>query len=100
MVEGAVETGADRIELYTESYAQNFNKSKEMAIEPFVSSAILAKELGLGLNAGHDLNLENLKYFGDCIPWLDEVSIGHALICDSLYFGMENTIQKYLFQLQ
>ena len=100
MVEGAMEIGADRIELYTENYAYNYNKNKEKAIEPFVSSAILAKELGLGLNAGHDLNLENLKYFGDCIPWLDEVSIGHALICDSLYFGLENTIQKYLFQLQ
>ena len=100
MVEGAIATGADRIELYTESYAENFPKDPQTAILPFVEAAVLAKELGLGLNAGHDLSLVNLKYFARNIPWIDEVSIGHALICDSLYYGIENTIQLYLRALQ
>jgi pyridoxine 5-phosphate synthase len=99
MVEGAAEIGTDRIELYTESYADGFNNNKEAAIEPFVKAAIRANELGLGLNAGHDLSLENLKYFHDNIPGLLEVSIGHALICDALYLGIENTIQLYLREL-
>ncbi len=99
-IEGAAKIGTDRIELYTESYAHDFAKNKEAAIRPFVESAILAKELGLGLNAGHDLSLENLNYFAKNISWLDEVSIGHALICDSLYYGLDNTIQLYLRELK
>ena len=100
MVGGANETGADRIELYTESYALGYIENRSEAIKPFVESALLAKELGLGLNAGHDLSLVNLKYFVEKIPWLEEVSIGHALICDSLYYGLENTIQLYLRELK
>jgi pyridoxine 5-phosphate synthase len=100
MIEGAVKTGADRIELYTESYAANYVIDPITAIEPFVIAAKRAKELGLGLNAGHDLSLVNLNYFAKNIPWLDEVSIGHALICDSLYYGLENTIQLYLGKLK
>ena len=100
LVEGAKLTGTDRIELYTESYAENFFKNPQSAISPFVDAAKLARELGLGLNAGHDLSLINLKYFASNIPWLDEVSIGHALICDSLYYGLENTIQLYLRELK
>lgn len=100
MVEGAKATGTDRIELYTESYAADFSKGKETAIAPFVEAAKIAKEIGLGLNAGHDLNLDNLKYFAQNIPWLDEVSIGHALICDALYFGLENAVQLYLRELR
>jgi len=100
LVQGAVETGADRIELYTESYASEYATDRDKAIVPFVESALLAKELGLGLNAGHDLSLVNLNYFVKNIPWLDEVSIGHALICDSLYYGLENTIQLYLRELR
>ena len=100
LVEGAVATGADRIELYTESYASEYIIDRDKAIKPFVESASLAKELGLGLNAGHDLSLVNLNYFVKNIPWLDEVSIGHALICDSLYYGLENTIQLYLRELK
>lgn len=99
MVEGAVETGTDRIELYTESYALNFLKDKEKAIGPFVKSAEVARTLNLELNAGHDLSLENLSFFAEKIPWLKEVSIGHALICDALYYGLENTIRLYLRQL-
>ena len=99
MVEGAVETGTDRIELYTESYALNFLKDKEKAITPFVKSAEVARTLNLELNAGHDLSLENLSFFAEKIPWLKEVSIGHALICDALYYGLENTIRLYLRQL-
>jgi pyridoxine 5-phosphate synthase len=98
-IEGAPLTGADRIELYTEDYAVNFPKDKEKAIAPYVAAAKTATELGLGINAGHDLNLFNLKYFYQHIPGLLEVSIGHALISDSLYFGLENTIQLYLRQL-
>lgn len=95
MVEGAKACGADRVELYTESYAANYNKNKEEAIAKFISAARKAEELGLGLNAGHDLSLENLQYFNSMIPNLLEVSIGHALISDALYFGLENTIQMY-----
>jgi len=99
MVKYAAETGVDRIELYTEAYATNYSKSKEKAIKPYVDTAVLARELGLGVNAGHDLNLENLKYFVENIPDLLEVSIGHALISEALYLGLENTIQSYLKRL-
>jgi pyridoxine 5-phosphate synthase len=99
MVAGAAETGTDRIELYTESYARHFPANPEEAIAPYLSAAKEAKLLGMGLNAGHDLDMENLGYFSRNIPWLDEVSIGHALICDALYLGMENTIQLYKRQL-
>jgi len=95
IIQGAKNAGADRIELYTEPYAANYSKNREMAIYDFVIAANLAKELGLGINAGHDLNLENLHYLKERIPFLDEVSIGHALISDALYFGMHNTIQMY-----
>ena len=95
MVEGAKRCGADRVELYTESYAANYAQNREKAIEKFVVAARKAEEVGLGLNAGHDLSLENLQYFNSMIPNLQEVSIGHALISDALYFGMENTIQMY-----
>ncbi len=98
-VEGAAIVGTDRIELYTESYATEYVINKSKAIKPFVEAATLAKELGIGLNAGHDLSLVNLRYFAKNIPWLDEVSIGHALICDSIYYGLENTIQLYLREL-
>ena len=94
-IEGANAIQTDRIELYTESYAQHYVIDKEKAIKSFVESAILAKELGLGINAGHDLNLDNLKYFATSVPFLDEVSIGHALISDALYFGLEKTIESY-----
>lgn len=100
MIKKAVETGTDRIELYTESYALNFSKNKEFAIKPFIEAAEIANEAGLGINAGHDLNLENLKYFSQNIKGLLEVSIGHALISDALYYGLENTIQLYLRQLK
>ena len=98
-IENALETGTDRIELYTEPYARNFPADPEHAIAGFKEAAERALELGLGLNAGHDLSLENLKYFNDNIPGLLEVSIGHALISDALYFGLENTIQQYRRQL-
>jgi pyridoxine 5-phosphate synthase len=100
MVEAAATTGTDRIELYTESYAQEFAAgNKEKAIAPFKEAAEAAKSLGLGLNAGHDLDRFNLGYFSKEIPWLDEVSIGHALICDAIYLGLENTVQLYKRQL-
>jgi pyridoxine 5-phosphate synthase len=99
MISAAAETGTDRIELYTEFYASKFRNNKEEAIRPYVEAANKAKELGMGINAGHDLDLENLKYFYDHIPGLDEVSIGHALICDALYLGYENTVQLYKRQL-
>lgn len=95
MIEGAKETGTDRIELYTEPYAENYAKNREAAIADFITAAVRANELGLGINAGHDLSLENLRYFQQNIPNLLEVSIGHALICDALYLGLENTIQLY-----
>tara|TARA_B100001057_G_scaffold255497_1_gene255747 strand:- start:494 stop:1210 length:717 start_codon:yes stop_codon:yes gene_type:complete len=94
-IEGAKAIQTDRIELYTESYAQHFDIDKEQAVKTFIESAVLAKELGLGINAGHDLNLENLNYFATSIPFLDEVSIGHALISDALYLGLEKTIESY-----
>lgn len=96
MVEGAAECGADRVELYTAGYAEQFPHSPEKAIAEYLKAAIKAKECGLGLNAGHDLNLENLRYFVQTIPWTDEVSIGHALICDALYLGLDKTIKEYL----
>ncbi|HLP33690.1 MAG TPA: pyridoxine 5'-phosphate synthase [Bacteroidia bacterium] len=100
MVDGAKATGTDRIELYTESYARDFSIDKAKAVEPFVKAGLLAHNLGLGLNAGHDLSLANLHYFYSNVPALLEVSIGHALISDALYFGLENTIQLYLRQLK
>lgn len=100
MVEGAAKTGTDRIELYTEAYAREFAAGKpEQAIAPYITAAKRAKELGLGLNAGHDLDLHNLKYFAQHIPGLDEVSIGHALVCDAIYLGYENAVQLYKRQL-
>jgi pyridoxine 5-phosphate synthase len=100
MVEGAADTGTNRIELYTEAYARDYAKDREQAIAPYTAAARRARELGLGLNAGHDLDLQNLHYFAQNIPGLDEVSIGHALISDALYLGYENTIQLYKRQLQ
>ena len=99
MVEAAAATGTDRIELYTEAYASHYHQGKELAIAPYIQAAKVAQEIGLGINAGHDLDLHNLKYFAENIPGLDEVSIGHAIICDALYYGLENTIQMYLRQL-
>jgi len=100
MVEGAKKTGADRIELYTEPYASHYHQNREAGVKPYIEAAKVAHELGLGINAGHDLDLHNLRYLKECIPHLDEVSIGHALICDALYLGLENTIQLYLRQLK
>jgi pyridoxine 5-phosphate synthase len=100
MVEGAKRIGSDRIELYTEPYAAHYHENREMAIQPYVEAAKVAQDLGLGINAGHDLDLKNLRYLKQCIPHLDEVSIGHALICDALYLGLENTIQLYLRELK
>ena len=99
MVEAAATTGTDRIELYTEAYATHYHEDREQAIAPYIEAAEIAQQLGLGINAGHDLDLNNLKFFADNIPGLDEVSIGHALISDALYYGLENTIQMYLHQL-
>lgn len=96
MVRYAKDLGADRVELYTEPYAANYARNREEAIAPFIEAARYCKEIGLGLNAGHDLSLQNLAYFHQCIPWTDEVSIGHALICDALYMGLKETIQQYL----
>ncbi|MDP3667808.1 MAG: pyridoxine 5'-phosphate synthase [Sediminibacterium sp.] len=101
MVEGAAQTGTDRIELYTESYARQFAAGdQQQAIAPYVTAALKAKELGLGLNAGHDLDLQNLKFFKQQIPSLDEVSIGHALVCDAIYLGYENAVQMYKRSLE
>ncbi|HCL05699.1 MAG TPA: pyridoxine 5'-phosphate synthase [Chitinophagaceae bacterium] len=100
MVEGAASTGTDRIELYTEGYAKLFAEGKAAeAVAPYVSAATKAKELGIGINAGHDLDLTNLKYLKQHIPYLDEVSIGHALVCDAIYLGYENTVQMYKREL-
>jgi pyridoxine 5-phosphate synthase len=96
MVEGAAACGADRVELYTEPYAHEYAVDRSVAIRPYVESARVAHDAGLGINAGHDLDLNNLNYLVTNIPHLDEVSIGHALICDALYLGLENTIQLYL----
>ncbi|MBN3580952.1 pyridoxine 5'-phosphate synthase [Algoriphagus aestuarii] len=93
-------TGTDRVELYTEPYAVGFHQDKEKAVKPYVEVAEIAKALGLGLNAGHDLDLQNLAFLKKSIPYLDEVSIGHALVCDALYYGLENTIQMYRRQLE
>lgn len=101
MIEGAAETGTDRIELYTEQYARGYaTGSRQEAVAPYAAAAIRAQELGLGINAGHDLDLKNLAFFKSSLPALDEVSIGHALICDALYLGLENSIQLYKRQLK
>lgn len=100
MVEGAAACGADRVELYTEGYAAKYAHDPEEAIRPYVAAAKAARDCGLGLNAGHDLNLDNLAYFIRNIPWTDEVSIGHAIICDALYMGLENTIKAYLTEIR
>lgn len=95
MIEYAARAGADRVELYTEPYASGYRKNREEAVAPFVKAAMAVRRLGMGLNAGHDLSLENLEYFHKNIPWLDEVSIGHALVCDALYLGLKKTIEEY-----
>lgn len=100
MIEGAAEAGADRIELYTEPYASGYHTNREGCVAPYRRAAALAIELGLGINAGHDLDLQNLAYFHQHVPGLQEVSIGHALICDALYLGLENTIRLYKNQLE
>lgn len=100
MVEGAKKVGADRIELYTGDYAHNFSKDKHAAIQPFVAAAQVANDIGIGINAGHDLNLDNLRFFKENIPNLLEVSIGQALISDALYYGLYNTVQLYLRELK
>ncbi len=99
MIEGAAKTGTDRVELYTEAYAKDFTGNKEHAIAPYITAANCANDLGLGINAGHDLDLHNLRYFAQQIPGLLEVSIGHALVCDALYLGYENAVQLYKRQL-
>lgn len=95
-IRAAASVGADRVELYTKHYADGYEADREAAIAPYITAARAARDAGLGLNAGHDLSLKNLKYFHDNIPWLDEVSIGHALICDALYLGLRQTIKSYL----
>lgn len=100
MIEGAQVVGTDRIELYTESYAVDYEKSKEKAILPFVEAAKKANELGLGINAGHDLSLDNIEYFAKNIPNLLEISIGHALISEALYLGLDNVVNMYLQRLK
>ena len=99
MIQHAADTGCDRVELYTEAYARDYYTNREKAIEPYFKAAEEAVRCGLGLNAGHDLNLDNLKYFAETIPGLLEVSIGHALICDALYMGLEKTIAAYRREL-
>jgi pyridoxine 5-phosphate synthase len=98
-INGAAETGTDRIELYTEAYAKHYHEDRTKAISPYITAAKRANELNLGINAGHDLDLNNLKYFAQNIPGLLEVSIGHALISDALYVGYENAVQLYKRQL-
>lgn len=100
MVAGAAACGADRVELYTEAYARDYPGNPERAVGPYFAAAEEAQRQGLGLNAGHDLSLENLRYFIHAVPWTDEVSIGHALICDALYYGLENTVQLYRRELK
>jgi pyridoxine 5-phosphate synthase len=100
MIEGAKETGADRIELYTEAYADGYTENKDEAIKPYIAAAFLASDLGIGINAGHDLSLDNVAYFHNSIPDLLEVSIGHALMAESLYLGFETVVASYLEKLQ
>lgn len=100
MAEGAAACGCDRVELYTEAYASGYHAGKETAVAPYLKTAEVVRACGLGLNAGHDLNLENLRFFINTIPWTDEVSIGHAIICDALYMGLEKTIQAYLKEIK
>ena len=100
MVEGARLCGADRIELYTAAYAENYAADPEKAVEPYIAAALTAIDCGLGVNAGHDLNLQNLAYFVQKIPWTEEVSIGHALICDAIYMGLEKTIEAYVGEIR
>ena len=100
IIKNAADTGCDRVELYTEMYARKYPENREEAVEPYFKAAEEAVRCGLGLNAGHDLNLDNLKYFKNTVPGLLEVSIGHALICDALYLGLENTIAAYLRELR
>lgn len=100
MAEGAAQCGCDRVELYTEGYASRYSAGREAAITPYLHTAETARECGLGLNAGHDLSLVNLEFFIRTIPWTDEVSIGHALICDALYMGLEHTISEYLCRIK
>ncbi len=100
MIEGAAQTGVDRIEFYTGPYAELFHKNPQEALAPYITCAALAQTLGLGINAGHDLDLNNLRFLKQNLPALQEVSIGHALVCDALYYGLENTIQMYLRQLE
>ena len=100
MVEGAARCGADRVELYTAAYAEQYAADREAAVAPYLEAARAARACGLGLNAGHDLNLDNLAWFVQVIPWTDEVSIGHAIICDALYMGLEQTIRAYLAQIR
>ena len=100
MIQAAAQCGCDRVELYTEAYARIYGESPQKAIAPYYKAAKVAKECGMGLNAGHDLNLDNLHYFVQTIPWTDEVSIGHAIICDALYLGMEKTIAAYLNEIR
>ena len=99
MAEAAAKCGADRVELYTEAYAAAYHLNREQAVKPYLSTAEAARAAGLGLNAGHDLNLDNLAYFISTIPWTDEVSIGHAVICDALYLGLEKTVKEYLARI-
>ncbi len=99
MIEGAANTGTDRIELYTEEFAHQFGLGNEKAIEPYTQCAVLADELGLGINAGHDLSLENIRFFKENIPHLLEVSIGHALVCEAIYHGLEPVVKAYLKKL-
>ena len=100
MAEGAAACGCDRVELYTESYARLYASGPEKAVAPYVQTAEAARACGIGLNAGHDLNLDNLEYYIRRIPWTDEVSIGHAIICDALYMGLEQTIKAYLSKIR
>ena len=100
MVEGAALCGCDRVELFTEPYAEMYRRDRDAAVAPFVKAAEAARACGLGLNAGHDLNLENLEFFIRTIPWTDEVSIGHAIVCDALYMGLEQTIKAYLSKIK
>ena len=99
-IKDAAATGADRVELYTKPYADNYGTDPDLAVAPYIAAADAARRLGLGVNAGHDLSLDNLAFFSKCIPWLSEVSIGHALICDALYLGLKETITRYKACLQ